>query len=144
MIFLSRETETAIRSEGEKYYPNECCGVLLGVLQDDDRVVEQILPVENHFEQDEQFHRFKIESEDIMRAEIRARKEHLDVLGFYHSHPDHPAAPSDYDREYALPFYSYIITRVHNGKAAEMTSWTLAGDRSVFNPEIIAPSPAAT
>jgi proteasome lid subunit RPN8/RPN11 len=73
-----------------------------------------------------------------MKAELAARKRGWEVLGFYHSHPDHPARPSDYDREYALPFYSYVIVAVERGKAAELTSWELAADRGQFNVEVVA------
>jgi proteasome lid subunit RPN8/RPN11 len=67
-----------------------------------------------------------------MRAELAARKEGRDVLGFYHSHPDHPAEPSDFDREHALPFYSYIIVSVEKGRAVNLRSWELAPDRAKF------------
>jgi proteasome lid subunit RPN8/RPN11 len=136
MIGLSAECEAAIRQEGEKAFPNECCGVLLGQIDNDDgRQVEAILPIENTREAEEQYHRFRIEAEDLMRAEKEGRKQNREVLGFYHSHPDHPARPSDYDREFAMPFYSYIILGVEGGRAAELTSWRLAEDRSVFNKE---------
>ena len=102
-----------------------------------ERFAQALFPIENAREDAEQYHRFRIESEDLMRAEHAARAQGKDVLGCYHSHPDHPARPSDYDREHALPFYSYIITAVEQGKAALMTSWVLADDRSVFIEEKI-------
>ncbi|AEF83075.1 Mov34/MPN/PAD-1 family protein [Leadbettera azotonutricia] len=136
MIRLSAECEALVRREGERAFPNECCGVLLGPLLDGDgRQVEAVLPIENNREAEEQYHRFRIEAEDLMRAEKEARKQNREVLGFYHSHPDHPARPSEYDREFALPFYSYIILGVEGGRAAELTSWRLTEDRSVFNKE---------
>jgi proteasome lid subunit RPN8/RPN11 len=138
MIRLSAECEAIIKREGEKAFPNECCGVLLGRLGDDDsRNVEAVLPIENTREVEEQYHRFRIEAEDLMRAEKEARKQNREVLGFYHSHPDHPARPSEYDREFALPFYSYIILGVEGSRAAELTSWRLTEDRSAFNKEVI-------
>ena len=122
-----------IKREGEKAYPDECCGVLLGVLgRTGEKSVTQILPVSNEFSEGEQYHRFLITPENMLDAEKKARSLKLDVLGFYHSHPDHPAKPSDYDREHALPFYSYIITAVEKGEAKEVTSWTLKDDRSEF------------
>jgi proteasome lid subunit RPN8/RPN11 len=72
-----------------------------------------------------------------MRAELAARKEGRDVLGFYHSHPDHPAEPSDFDREHALPFYSYIIVSVDKGKAGNFRSWELTPGRDKFLEEEI-------
>jgi proteasome lid subunit RPN8/RPN11 len=129
----------AIRSEGESAYPNECCGILLGIAADADngKQLEEIIPIENAREESEQYHRFRIEPEDLMRAEKTARQQGREVLGFYHSHPDHPAKPSDYDREYALPFYSYIILEVYEGRAGKLTSWELTEDRTVFMEEKI-------
>jgi proteasome lid subunit RPN8/RPN11 len=100
-------------------------------------VVEAIVPIENAWDAGEQYHRFQISPEDMMQAEREARKRGLDVLGFYHSHPDHPARPSDFDREQALPFYSYIITAVEQGRAGELASWELKTDRSEFLVEAI-------
>ena len=122
-----------IKSEGEKVYPNECCGVLLGTLSETgEKSITQILPISNEFSEGEQYHRFLITPENMLDAEKKARALKLDVLGFYHSHPDHPAKPSDFDREHALPFYSYIITAVEKGTANEVTSWILKDDRSEF------------
>jgi proteasome lid subunit RPN8/RPN11 len=133
MILLPEKWEDLIRKEGEISYPNECCGILLGTIaEDDSRVVEDIIPIRNAREAEEQYHRFRIEPEDLMKAELEARKRTLDVLGLYHSHPDHPAKPSDFDREHALPFYSYIITAVDKGQAGDFTSWELKTDRSEF------------
>ncbi|GHV73483.1 hypothetical protein AGMMS49940_07850 [Spirochaetia bacterium] len=138
MITLSADREEAIRREGERAYPNECCGIILGSIADDNsRVMTDSIPIENAREAGEQYHRFRIEPEDLMKAELAARKRKLDVLGFYHSHPDHPAKPSDYDKEHALPYYSYIITAVDKGKAGDFTSWELKTDRSEFVQEHI-------
>ena len=138
MIGLSAEPEAAIRGEGEASYPDECCGILLGRLTGDGhKITEAVMPIVNAREAEERYHRFRIEPEDLMRAEKEARKQGRDVLGFYHSHPDHPARPSDYDREYALSFYSYVIVAVERGKAGELTSWELTADRSVFSQETI-------
>jgi proteasome lid subunit RPN8/RPN11 len=138
MIELGAEWDTAIRREGEKAYPNECCGVLLGMILDDNgRRVENILPIDNKREEAEQYHRFEIQPEDYMRAEKTARSQGRDVLGFYHSHPDHPARPSGFDQDHALPFYSYIIVAVEKGKAADLTSWELTTDRTQFLEEEI-------
>jgi proteasome lid subunit RPN8/RPN11 len=136
MINLPPQWESVIRHAGEESYPNECCGVLLGtLLEDDEKRIEGVLPIDNGREAEEQYHRFEIGPEDYLRAEKEARKAKLDVLGFYHSHPDHPAIPSEFDRDHALPFYSYIIVAVEKGKAGELTSWELKNDRSEFLPE---------
>jgi proteasome lid subunit RPN8/RPN11 len=152
VIALGAEWEQAIRAEGEKAYPNECCGIMLGKVEDVvvsgeggsvgaaghvRRNVEGIIPIENSREEAEQYHRFEIQPEDVMRAELAARKAGRDVLGFYHSHPDHPAEPSDFDREHALPFYSYIIVSVERGRAVNVRSWELAHDREKFLEEEI-------
>jgi proteasome lid subunit RPN8/RPN11 len=133
MIQLPTQCLNAIRVHGEKAYPNECCGILLGAIaHDDTRVVESILPITNAREQAEQYHRFQIEPEDLLRAEKEAKARQQEVLGFYHSHPNHPAQPSEYDRNNALPFYSYIIVSVEKKKAASLTSWRLSGNREIF------------
>ena len=138
MLVLNPELETMIKSEGEKSYPNECCGILIGEIDGDGaKTAKQTQPIINASEDDEQYHRFLITPEDIMEAERTARKAKLDVVGFYHSHPDHPAAPSEYDKEHALPFYSYVIVSVEKGSAKEMTSWELTADRVNFMPEKI-------
>ena len=93
--------------------------------------------IRNASEDGEQYHRFLITPEDMMQAEITARKRKQDVIGFYHSHPDHPALPSDYDKEHALPFYSYIIVSVMQNKSEELTSWELTADRKNFECEKI-------
>jgi proteasome lid subunit RPN8/RPN11 len=138
VIAISAQWENIIRREGENSYPNECCGILLGRVGDDgSRMVEDLVPIENAWETGEQYHRFRIEPEDMMQAEREARRRGVDVLGFYHSHPDHPAKPSDFDREQALPFYSYIIVAVEKGRAGDFASWELKTDRSEFQGEAI-------
>jgi proteasome lid subunit RPN8/RPN11 len=138
MISIDKATADDIRKAGEKAYPNECCGVLLGDIDENGhKVLDLIEPIVNAREDGEQYHRFLITPEDMLRAEQKARSLKMDVLGFYHSHPDCAAEPSDYDREHALPFYSYIITSVLEGVAAEMTSWQLSEDRTAFHAEEI-------
>ena len=138
MLVLNPALETLIKSEGETAYPNECCGILIGEIDGDGaKIAKQARPIHNASEAGEQYHRFLITPEDMMEAERTARKGKLDVIGFYHSHPDHPAKPSDYDKEHALPFYSYVIVSVEKGSAKEMTSWELTADRVNFIPEKI-------
>lgn len=138
MIYISKQIETEINSEGEKAYPNECCGVLFGVCEaNGDKILHQIKPINNSFSDEEQYHRFLITPEDMIMAERKARELKLDILGFYHSHPDSSAKPSDYDKNHALPFYSYLITSVEKGKAIDFTSWELSEDRTEFKNETI-------
>jgi len=81
--------------------------------------------------------RFAVTADDVREAEQAARQQGLEVIGWYHSHPDHPARPSDFDREHAWPWYSYVIVSVMSGKPADMTSWRLNHDRQNYSPENI-------
>ena len=138
MLNLFSEHEKNIRAEGESAYPNECCGVLIGEVDDKGvKTLKHSEAIRNAREDGEQYHRFLITPEDMMQAEITARKRKQDVIGFYHSHPDHPALPSDYDKEHALPFYSYVIVSVNKKKAEALTSWELTSDRKNFESEKI-------
>lgn len=132
MIWLDKDAFAVITRESENAYPDECCGALLGHDAGESRFIKSVVPIANQFDDGEKYHRFRIEADDILRVELTARKQGVDVLGFYHSHPDHPAIPSDYDREHALPFYSYLIMSVENGKAVNLLGWELTTDRSVF------------
>ncbi|MDR2904413.1 MAG: M67 family metallopeptidase [Helicobacteraceae bacterium] len=138
MLSLSFELEKIIRTDGEAAYPNECCGVLIGEVDTAGvKIVRRAQAINNAREDGEQYHRFLITPEDMLRAEQTARAMKLDVIGFYHSHPDHPSAPSGYDKDHALPFYSYVIISVDKGKAQILTSWELKDDRSDFTQEKI-------
>jgi len=133
MLRLSPDLEKNIRADGEAAYPNECCGVLIGEVDSEEiKTVKSTLTIDNAREDGEQYHRFLITPEDMMKAEQTARSMKLDVIGFYHSHPDHPSKPSGYDKDHALPFYSYVIVSVDKGKAQILTSWELTDDRSDF------------
>ncbi len=132
---LSSETAAKIRSHGSETYPHECCGALLGrELADDLREIVALFPLVNRRD-DSPRNRFSVTSEDVRDAEKAAQNQGLDVLGWYHSHPDHPAKPSQYDQDHAWPWYSYIIVSVANGEPQYMTSWRLSDDRSQFMPE---------
>jgi proteasome lid subunit RPN8/RPN11 len=123
-----------IRREGERAYPAECCGVLAG-RPGENREVIRFMPVVNRRTDDP--HRYLISPDDLRRAEAEVREAGLEVLGFYHSHPDHPAVPSVFDAEHAWPWYSYIIVRVDRGRAAEVSSWQLMDDRSAMSLESV-------
>jgi len=127
-------------------YPEEGCGVLLGRDRDGVREVEGIFELDNQRE-DSRHNRYVISPEQFLRAEQEARATGLDVLGFYHSHPDHPARPSAFDLEHAWPWYSYVIVSVEQGRVADMRSWRLRDDRAAFEPEPMAqgePAPGET
>ncbi|MDR0852794.1 MAG: M67 family metallopeptidase [Clostridiales Family XIII bacterium] len=133
MISIKANVKGAIELAGERDYPNETCGFVLGHIdKDDHRLGDSILEVTNSREEAEAYHRFVITPEDFLRAERKAASDGKDIVGIYHSHPDHPAEPSQYDLDHGLPFYSYIIVSVTGGKADKTTSWRLENDRSRF------------
>ncbi|MBI5058766.1 M67 family metallopeptidase [candidate division KSB1 bacterium] len=125
-----------IGREAEHGYPDEVCGFLYGRDGGDTREIQRVVPVvnEQHFNR---ARRFLITPDQFRHAESRAHEFGLDLLGFYHSHPDHPAIPSEFDREHALPFYSYVIISVRSGRSAELRSWLLLEDRSGYAEETI-------
>ena len=127
-----------IRQHGERDYPFECCGLMLGRFESDGRKsVSETFPISNAREEEAKRNRFLIRPEELMRGEKYAREKRLDVVGFYHSHPDDRAVPSQYDLEHAWPTYSYIVVAVEQGRAADLRSWEMEPDRSRFNEEEI-------
>ncbi len=142
MITLGTGLLDEIRRHGEADYPHECCGLLIGSLGSDGRkVAQEIFPIANAREDAAKHNRFLIAPEDMLRGERHARKNKRDVVGFYHSHPDHPAVPSGYDLEHAWPVYSYVIVSVRGGKAEELFSWELRADRTRFEAEELLKGP---
>ena len=124
----------AIRKHAEATYPEECCGFLLGKAGTVNEGV-RIHRVPNR-QQTNRERRYTITPEDYRAADQDARDHDQDIVGFYHSHPDHPAKPSPTDLEEAtFPGYTYIIVSVHNGEAGAITAWRLAADRSQFHQE---------
>jgi proteasome lid subunit RPN8/RPN11 len=132
IITLTPAHLAQIQQEAAGAYPNECCGIIYGHDQDGQRIVSSLEPVANVFDAAEQYHRFSISPLQLMAAEEKAGERKELVLGFYHSHPDHPARPSEYDRQHAWPFYSYVIIAVKTGKPDEMTSWLLNDQTEQF------------
>jgi len=136
-LVLTSEQRTLIEREGCRAYPSECCGVLLGRDEPSARRVVEVRPLANDFEADQRHRRFSITPQALLEAERESADQGLLVLGFYHSHPDHPARPSEFDREHAWPFYSYVIVSVEGGRAGEMTSWVLDEACERFGPQPI-------
>lgn len=132
-----------IREHGEATYPHECCGFLLGRLEENRRVVVQTQRAQNQRDDSPQ-NRYQISPQDYMRADRAAREAGLDIVGFYHSHPDHPARPSQFDLDNAWPELVYVIVAVNQGKAGETAAWLLAEDRSRFTPEKIVTQTASS
>lgn len=135
-LYFEECARDSIVQHGEAGFPNEICGILLGKETDGRRYIRTVMPIENQFEADEQYHRFRITPEAMFKAERLARHDRLDVLGVYHSHPNAEAQPSEYDRDHAAwTAWSYVIVSVREGKAANLRAWKLRDDRSAFDEE---------
>jgi proteasome lid subunit RPN8/RPN11 len=136
-LVLTASQVSQIEEEGSAAYPNECCGIMIGRDVSDGactrRIVERLQPMQNVFDQQQQRRRFAVDPLALMKAEKSAADAGQLVLGFYHSHPDHPARPSEFDREHAWPFYSYVIVAIAQGKPVDMTSWVLDDQTQTFS-----------
>ena len=133
---VSDELLAKIHAHGEQAYPEEGAGFMLGS-DGEERAVTAIFPLSNAREDAARQNRYLFTPEDYMKAELEAERLGLSLIGVFHSHPDHPNRPSDFDREWAQPYFSYVITSVRSGKALESRSWRLAEDRTVFKEEEI-------
>ncbi len=122
-----------IRGHGEAAYPAECCGALAGRVQGGDKDVVRLAPAVNRRTDDP--HRYLIAPDDLRRLEAELKREGLEIVGYYHSHPDHPAVPSAFDTQHAWPWYSYLIVRVEGGRGREAASWTLDDEQPVMRSE---------
>jgi proteasome lid subunit RPN8/RPN11 len=138
MIEVKDEHLIEMRQHGERDYPFECCGLMLGRFEGEGRkIVAETYSISNAREEAAKRNRFLIRPEELMRGEKYAREKGLDVVGLYHSHPDERAVPSKYDLEHAWPTYSYIVVSVEQGRAVDLRSWEMETDRSRFNQEEI-------
>jgi proteasome lid subunit RPN8/RPN11 len=149
-LWMSHDVAEHIRRHGAETFPHECCGALLGrdsvaaekvtakgeTPSEFTREVLELFPLVNRRD-DSPRNRFAVTADDVRDAEKAATAQGFEVIGWYHSHPDHPARPSDFDREHAWPWYSYVIVSVMAGKPANMTSWRLNDDRQNYSPEDI-------
>lgn len=136
VLRLNAQVDAAIRAHGAATYPNECCGALIG----SDGVVSEAFALPNTTDEGPRT-RFMVRPQDYQSAEQRASEVGSELLGFYHSHPDHPARPSQYDLDHAWPFFSYVIVSVREGVSEDMTSWRLREDRSAFDREELSQGP---
>ena len=138
MIQLTPEHRQEITAHGERDYPHECCGFLIGELGPSGvKLVSETVALSNAREESAQRNRFLINPDEFVQGERYAAAKGLDVIGFYHSHPDHPAVPSLYDLEHAWPVYSYVIVAVDGGRAGDLRSWKMQEDRGGFSEEEI-------
>lgn len=135
MISITEDLLTAIREHGVRDYPYECCGLLLGCYGPDGKTVKETYPISNAREESAKRNRFLIMPEELIRGERYAAGKDLEVVGFYHSHPDSPAVPSQYDLEHAWPSYSYIIVSTIADRTSDLFSWEQEADRSRFKLE---------
>ncbi|MGH9684084.1 MAG: Mov34/MPN/PAD-1 family protein [Candidatus Acidiferrales bacterium] len=136
ILKLSPETVRRIQAHGVETYPHECCGALLGRDGEGSREVFDLLPLANRRD-DSPRNRFEVTPDDVRLAERTASEKRFELLGWYHSHPDAPARPSEYDREHAWPWYSYIIVSVQKGEPRDVASWRLRDDRTAYDAEMI-------
>jgi len=138
MIQLATPHRDEIAAHGERDYPHECCGLLLGSFENGGvKAIKEVYPISNAREEEAKRNRFLIRPAELMQGERYAQAKGLEVVGFYHSHPDHPAVPSHFDLEHAWPVYSYIVVSVNDGAAGDLRSWEMAADRSSFAEEEI-------
>lgn len=137
MIEIKKIHVDQIKEHGQRDYPYECCGVLLGKFSNGEKSVTEVLEISNDREEENKHNRYLIPSSEILKIELYAAKKGLDIVGFYHSHPDHPAIPSQFDIDHALPVYSYLIVSVYDAKAIDITISVLSNDRTKFENEFI-------
>lgn len=132
MLTIPQSLLNAIHSHAEQTYPHECSGLMVGDYEN--RRVKRTVAARNvHTESTR--NRYLIDPREYIKVEAEARKERLDVIGVYHSHPDAPAKPSQYDAEHAWPSYTYVIVSVVKGKVDHARAWVLRDDRSGFEEE---------
>ena len=136
MIKLPKEVLTKIHKHSRRVYPEECCGFLLGQVNDGHKLVSEIQTASNA-RTEERRRRFLITADEYRQVEAGSRGKQLEVVGFYHSHPDQKARPSAYDLEYAWPWFSYLIVSVEQREPKEVSSWVVDDDRRNFSEEQI-------
>lgn len=135
IIEINEQALSKVNHHGERAYPDEGAGLLLGEYLDDRKIITDILPLDNAREDTARHNRYLITATDMIHGEQYAEEQGLDILGVFHSHPDHPDRPSEFDRDWALPWYSYLITSVQRGRATSRRVWRLLEDRSGFAEE---------
>ncbi len=136
-IFLSTEICNRIHAYAEKSYPDEGAGLILGINQNGDKHLFELLWFANARENSARRNSYLLTPHDYLAGELEAERLGLEVVGMFHSHPDHPDQPSDFDREWAIPSLSYIIISIWQGSAVSSRSWKLDSDRNRFTEEPI-------
>ncbi|MEB3216805.1 MAG: M67 family metallopeptidase [Nostocales cyanobacterium 94392] len=151
MIQLNKEHLQIIFTHAQNTYPEECCGVLFGHIDCDRKTVVEVIPTQNAWNREtardfadddiddlnySKKRRYTIAPQEMLTLQKSARERNINIIGIYHSHPDYPAIPSEFDRNYAWQEYSYIIVSVEKGQAGDVNSWVL-DDNSQFQQEEI-------
>jgi proteasome lid subunit RPN8/RPN11 len=134
MIRLKSADIEEIKQIAQKTYPHECCGVMVGSVENGVKTVTQLIPAENQ-RTDSPANRYLITPDLLNELEKKLKGTDRAIVGFFHSHPDVPARPSTYDQDHAWPWYSYVIVSVNKGEAGEIHNWKLKDDRSAFDAE---------
>lgn len=129
-LSVSKQLMSEVHAHGERSYPEEAAGLLLGISNGPDRQVRRVLPLANQLSPDQRGRRYLIEPMDMLEAERLADELGLQIIGVYHSHPDHPPQPSNFDLDMAVPWYFYLITSVRDGQAEDSRAWKLENDHS--------------
>jgi proteasome lid subunit RPN8/RPN11 len=135
-LVLESRHAAAIRRHGEADYPAEACGLIGGEVEGDRKVAVQVVPLVNQ-RTDSTRNRYLIDPQSFRRAQEKLERDGLEVIGVYHSHPDHPPEPSAFDREHAWPWLSYVIVGVARGRPGDTKSWVLTDDRGTFDEESV-------
>jgi len=140
-LILTSDQRRQIEQYGMTAFPDECCGAMVGKDESTGnitrRIVHRLVPMSNAYDAQERFHRFSVNPRELIQIEKSAAADGLLVLGFYHSHPDHPARPSETDRINGWPFYSYLIVSIMQRRPDVMTSWQLDAATEQFGEEPI-------
>jgi proteasome lid subunit RPN8/RPN11 len=139
-LIVEDEHVAAIRKHGEADYPHEACGLMGGKKEGERTIVRQLVALPNE-RLDSARNRYKIDPGAYRRAEKAFDEQGLEIVGVYHSHPDHPAKPSEFDRDHAWPWWSYVIVAVAAGHSGDLKSWRLSDDRTAFTEEPITLEP---
>jgi len=134
MIRLKSADIEEIKQIAQKTYPHECCGVMVGSIENGVKTVTELIPAENQ-RTDSPANRYLITPDLLNELEKKLKGTDRAIVGFFHSHPDVPARPSTYDQDHAWPWYSYVIVSVNRGQAGEIHNWKLRDDRSAFDAE---------
>ncbi|MTF39352.1 Mov34/MPN/PAD-1 family protein [Cyanobacterium aponinum] len=149
-VIISEQNLYIIRQQGIKNYPYECCGLLLGVINNCEKKVIKVVPVENDWENQKHLFTkkydglkrnlrdsFAINPFTLLKIQKEARNENLNIVGIYHSHPDHSAIPSEFDRDVAHSVYSYLILSVQKKEVTDICSWLLDEDIKFIQEDLI-------